>query len=168
VSRLDSFIRRLEAQRACLNMAAQLVKALEGEVLELGLGNGRTYDHLRELFPDRKIYVCERRVAAHPDCVPPSELLLLGDMRETLRDARNRLNDRVALTHLDPATGDVVAGKMLADELVPLVLPLLRLGGVLVSEPALAADGLNSLSLPAGVESGRYNLYRRVSHRSPP
>jgi len=61
-----------------------------------------------------------------------------------------------------------VAGKMLADELVPLVLPLLRLGGVLVSEPALAADGLNSLSLPAGVESGRYNLYRRVSHRSPP
>ena len=72
-------------------------------MLELGLGNGRTYDHLRELFPDRKIYVCERTVAAHPDCVPPPELLLLGDMRETLPAARQRLGGRVALAHLDPA-----------------------------------------------------------------
>ena len=50
MSRLDSFIRRLEAQRACLNRAAELIGDLEGVVLELGLGNGRTYDHLRELF----------------------------------------------------------------------------------------------------------------------
>ena len=71
MSRLDSFIRRLEAQRACLNRAAALISGIDGTVLELGLGNGRTYDHLRELFPDREIYVCERRVAAHPACVPP-------------------------------------------------------------------------------------------------
>ena len=31
------------------------------------------------------------RVAAHPDCVPPPELLFLGDMRETLPAARQRL-----------------------------------------------------------------------------
>src|SRR6202022_2543720 len=47
VSRLDSFIRRLKAQRACLDLAAGLVRGLDGEILELGLGNGRTYDHLR-------------------------------------------------------------------------------------------------------------------------
>jgi hypothetical protein len=46
-SRLDSFIRRLEAQRACLDWAAQEIAAVPGEVVELGLGNGRTYDHLR-------------------------------------------------------------------------------------------------------------------------
>jgi len=63
VSRLDSFIRRLEAQRACLDLAAALVRQLDGVILELGLGNGRTYDHLRELCPGRKIYVCERLVA---------------------------------------------------------------------------------------------------------
>ena len=168
MSRLDSFIRRLEAQRACLNCAAELVRDLEGEVLELGLGNGRTYDHLRELFPDRKIYVCERRVAAHPDCVPPAELLLLGDMRETLRVSRDRLSNRIVLAHLDPATGDAVASRVLADELGPLIVPLLRPGGVLVSEPALAVDGLTSLALPGSVDPGRYNLYRRVSYRSPP
>jgi hypothetical protein len=168
VSRLDSFIRRLKAQRACLNRAAHLVRDLDGEVLDLGLGNGRTYDHLRELFPHRKIYVCERHVAAHPDCIPPSEFLLLGDMLETLPAAGTRLAGRVALAHLDPATGDVMASRALAAELAPLIVPLLCLNGVLVSEPALAVDGLSPLELPNGVAAGRYNLYSRVSFRSPP
>jgi hypothetical protein len=167
VSRLDSFIRRLLAQRACLERAADLVRDLTGEVLELGLGNGRTYDHLRELFPDRKIYVCEQHVAAHPDCVPPPELLLLGDMRETLPVAR-ALAGRVALAHLDAATGDTAASRRLADELAPLIVPLLRPGAILVSEPGLALGGLTPLPLPDGVELDRYHLYRRVSRWSIP
>jgi hypothetical protein len=166
MSRLDSFIRRLEAQRACLHLAASLVRNLAGDVLELGLGNGRTYDHLRQLFPDRKIYVCERALAAHPDCLPAAELLLLGDMRETLPGARAHLEGRIALAHLDPGTGDVRASRALADELAPLIVPLLRPDGVLVSEPALTAPGLSALPLPDGVGAGRYNLYRRVSSRS--
>jgi len=168
VSRLDSFIRRLEAQRACLEAAADLVAGLDGDVLELGLGNGRTYDHLRKLFPHRKIYVCERTVAAHPDCVPPSELLLLGDMRETLPAVRARLADRVVLAHLDPGNGEIAASKALADHLAPLIVPLLQLNGVLVSEPAVTADELSALPLPDGIEAGRYNLYRRIRRRSPP
>jgi len=165
VSRLDSFIRRLEAQRACLDLAAGLIDELDGDVLELGLGNGRTYDHLRQLFPERNIYVCERRVAPHPDCIPPTELLLLGDMRDTLRSARERLASRVALAHLDPATGDVAASRALVAELAPLIVPLLRPGGVLVSEPAAAWDGLIPMALPESVSPGRYHLYRRVSCR---
>jgi S-adenosyl-L-methionine methyltransferase len=168
VSRLDSFIRRLQAQRACLELAAKLIDDLEGDVLELGLGNGRTYDHLRELFPHRDIFVCERAVAAHPDCVPPSGLLLLGDMRETLPSARARLSGRVALAHLDPGDGNAWASQALANELAPLIVPLLRFGAVLVSEPAISADELSPLPLPDGVEIGRYNLYRQVSRRSPP
>lgn len=166
MSRLDSFIRRLEAQRACLGLAAELVGALEGPVLELGLGNGRTYDHLRELCPRRDIYVCERNVAAHPDCVPPAALLLLGDMRETLRDCRSRLEGRVALAHFDAASGNAAASLAFAVEMTPLVVPLLRWGAVLVSEPALNADELGPLPLPEGVAPGRYHLYRRVSARS--
>jgi len=165
VSRLDSFIRRLEAQRDCLNLAALLVRELEGEVLELGLGNGRTYDHLRQLFPERRIYVCERRIAAHPDCVPPAELLLFGDMRDTLQTPRARLASRIALAHLAPATGDVAASRALAAELAPLIVPLLRPGGVLVSEPAIDWDRLSPVALPKGVSPGRYHLYRRVSCR---
>jgi hypothetical protein len=168
VSRLDSFIRRLEAQRACLVWAADLVAGLDGEVLELGLGNGRTYDHLRKLFPHRNIYVCERTVAAHPDCVPPPQFLLLGDMRETLPAVRARLAERVVLAHLDPGSGEIAASKALADDLTPLIVPLLQLNGVLVSEPAITADQLSALPPPRGIEPGRYNLYRRVSRQSPP
>ncbi len=162
MSRLDSFIRRLEAQRACLGRAAKLIDGIGGAVLELGLGNGRTYDHLRELFPDRQIFVCERRLAAHPDCIPRAEFLLLGDMRETLPAARGRLGCGVALAHLDPGTGDVAASRALAAELAPLVLPLLCRNAVVVSEPALAAPELAPLPLPAGIAEGRYYLYRRT------
>ena len=70
MSRLDSAIRRLQAQRDLLNQAAQDIGSMEGVVLELGLGNGRTYDHMRAILPDREIYVFEREVRAHPDCIP--------------------------------------------------------------------------------------------------
>ncbi len=92
MSRLDSFIRRLEAQRACLEYAVGLVRELPGPVLELGLGNGRTYDHLRQLCPEREIHVFERKVAAHPDCIPEPSRLWLGAIGETLPNRmRNRL-----------------------------------------------------------------------------
>jgi hypothetical protein len=162
VSRLDSFIRRLEAQRACLDRAAALVRSLDGVVLELGLGNGRTYDHLRTLCPDRDIYVCERVVAAHPDCVPPPERLLLGDMRETLDAARNRFVGRVVLAHLDAVSGDSAANAALSAALTPLIVPLLASGAVLASDQPLANLELAPLPLPAGVAAGRYHLYRRT------
>jgi hypothetical protein len=162
MSRLDSFIRRLEAQRACLNLAAELIRDIDGIVLELGLGNGRTYDHLRELFPAREIYVCERRVAAHPDCVPPPDRLILGDMRETLPAARARMGGRVALAHFDVGTGDAAANLALAAELTPLIIPLLRTGAVLASDPRIDAADLLGLPLPDGISPGRYHLYRRV------
>ena len=162
MSRLDSFIRRLEAQRACLNLAAELTRHLDGVVLELGLGNGRTYDHLRSILPEREIYVCERRVAAHPDCLPPPERLLLGDMRETLAEARGRFGGRVVLAHLDVGTGDAAANRALAAALTPLVVPLLCRGAVLVSDPPIDTAELESLPLPEGIPPGRYHLYRRV------
>lgn len=162
MSRLDSFIRRLEAQRACLDRAAELVRGVDGFVLELGLGNGRTYDHLRALFPDRIIFVCERRVAAHPDCVPPPERLILGDMRETLPAARARFGGRVACAHFDVGTGDATANLALAADLAPKIVPLLRRGAVLVSDPSLDFPELEALPLPEGVAPGRYHLYRRA------
>jgi hypothetical protein len=162
VSRLDSFIRRLQAQRACLDHAAGLIGGLDGAVLELGLGNGRTYDHLRFLFPTREIYVCERRVAAHPDCVPPAGRLILGDMRDTLPAARGRLGGRVALAHLDAGSGDGEANRNLAAALTPLILPLLCGGAVLVSDPEITSADLAPLPLPDAVRPGRYHLYRRL------
>jgi S-adenosyl-L-methionine methyltransferase len=160
VSRLDSFIRRLQAQRACLDHAVGLIRELPGPVLELGLGNGRTYDHLRERLPGREIYVCDRQVAAHPDCIPPPRFLILGDVRETLPQAASRIGAAVALVHADLGSGDEEASRRQAAELSPTIASLLCLGGVVVSDQALLAVRLQPLALPEGVKSGRYFLYR--------
>ncbi|MFN4090704.1 MAG: class I SAM-dependent methyltransferase [Alphaproteobacteria bacterium] len=162
MSRLDSAIRRLEAQRACLDHAAGLVDGLPGPVFELGLGNGRTYDHLRERLPERAIFVFDRQVAAHPDCVPPAERLRLGDFRETVPAARDRFTGAVALIHADIGSGETAASRALASLLAPHLAALLTGGGVLVADQPMAAPGLVALPAPAGMAPGRYFLYRRT------
>ena len=67
------------------------------------------------------------------------------------------------MAHLDPATGDVAASRALAAEVAPLIVPLLRPGGVLVSEPAITWQGLSPMALPESVAPGRYNLYQYVN-----
>lgn len=162
MSRLESFIRRLQAQRACLDHAVDLIRDVPGPILELGLGNGRTYDHLREHLPEREIYVCERVVAAHPDCIPPPRFLILGDVRETLPTARARIGVAVALIHADLGSGDAAANRRQAAELAPLIAGLLQTGGIVVSDQALETPRLQPLDLPDGVKPGRYFLYRSL------
>jgi S-adenosyl-L-methionine methyltransferase len=159
MSRLDSFIRRLEAQRACLDLAAALIRDRAGPVLEFGLGNGRTFDHLREILPDREIFVFERRLAAHPDCIPPVGWLILGDVRKTLPAAQSRFAGRPVLVHFDIGNGVVAATRALTCTLAQLVAPLVQVGAVIVSEPPLAVSRWHSLGLPDGVAPGRYHLY---------
>lgn len=159
MSRLDSFIRRLQAQRTCLDHAIHLIRDLPGPVLELGLGNGRTYDHLREHLPERGIYVCDRQVAAHPDCIPPARFLILGDVRETLPRAAERIGSTVALVHADLGSGDAAASQRQAAEIAPVIAALLRPGGIVVSDQPLPNERLRALALPGGVKPGRYFLY---------
>jgi len=161
LSRLDSFIRRLEAQRACLNQAAALIAPLPGNVLEFGLGNGRTYDHLRETLPGRDIYVFERKVAAHPDCIPPDDRLFLGNFLDTLPKAIAQLGQKTALANLDIGSGDEEASKRLARVMLPFVLQLLTPRGILISDQPVDDAPLEALPLPAGIKPGRYFLHRR-------
>ena len=162
MSRLDSFIRRLHAQKACLDSAVPLIAALEGPILEIGLGNGRTYDHLRELFPDREIFVFERCVAAHPDCVPESDHIILGDIRETLPRAKRSISGQAALAHVDCGTGDARRNKELAAAIVSGIERLMQPGGIIVSDQAMPHPTFVDLALPESVADGRYFMYRRV------
>ena len=150
MSRLDSFIRRLEAQRACLGFAAAQIADLPGPVLELGLGNGRTFDHLRELLPEREIFVFEREVKAHPDCIPDVAHLILGDVRATLAPARSRLPGPAALVHSDVGTGDAAGNAALAAWLADVLPPLLADGAWVVSDQPLSAPALTPQAPPPG------------------
>lgn len=160
MSRLDSAIARLMAQRDCLTHAAGLISALDGVVLELGLGNGRTFDHLREALPNRQVYVFERQVAAHPDCIPDDDHLILGDVREKLVQTRSRFAGRVALAHVDLASGDALESDRLVAGIPPLLAPLMRQGGLVVSERELPERSWGPIPLPEGVPFGRYRIYR--------
>jgi hypothetical protein len=161
MSRLDSFIRRLEAQRACLDASPALIAGLPGPIVELGLGNGRTYDHLRGLYPDREIFVFERQPAAHPDCIPDEAHLVVGDIRETLPSALAWLPGRAALVHNDIGTGDLERNAQLARWLAAVLPPLVRAKGVVISDQRLDSDDLVPQALPGALPEGRYFLYRR-------
>jgi hypothetical protein len=161
VSRLDSFIRRLQAQRACLDHACALIRDLQGPALELGLGNGRTYDHLRERLPGRPILVFERRLAAHPVSAPDPADLILGDLEATLPQARARLPAPAALAHSDIGTGVAVRDRALARVIARHLPDLLAPGAVVVSDQRLDDRRLVPLDLPREVAPGRYFIYRR-------
>ncbi len=163
MSRLDTNIARLVAQRACLDALAAATAELPGPVVELGLGNGRTFDHLRERLPDREIFVFERQPAAHPDCWPDRDHLIEGDFFDTLPNALERLPGPAALLHADIGTGDPARNARLARWLAGVVPPLVAIGGHVASDQALDDPRLAPLPLPAEVPAGRYHLYRRAA-----
>ncbi len=163
MSRLDSAIRRLQAQKIALEAAAGRVAGLDGIAVEFGLGNGRTYDHLREIVPDRRIVVFDRQVAAHPDCIPPDADLYLGDLFETLPVAIAALGRSAVLAHLDIGTGDKARSVALVARAAPLIAGLLAPGAVLVSDqPIEGVPGLAPLPLPAGIAEGRIHMLVRT------
>jgi hypothetical protein len=161
MTRLDSAIRRLTAQRDLLDWATQAIGPT-GLVLELGLGNGRTYDHLRDRLPGREIYAFERSPSAHPDCYPPEGYLLVGDLFDTLplfieRHGRGS----AALIHIDIGSGDEAANRSLASRLSPLLEALLQPGALLLGDRAFDMPACRDITSRTNVPEGRYFVYRR-------
>ncbi|MFK7867866.1 MAG: class I SAM-dependent methyltransferase [Roseobacter sp.] len=157
MSRLESMRRRLTAQIDGLNWAATQIEDVPGDVLELGLGNGRTYDHLRETLPSRRIWVIDRVLNPHPSCLPPADNFLLGEAEEMLNHLAAR-GTRMALAHYDFGYGvkekDVAEGARLS----PLIAPLMVPGGLIVSQQPLV--GFEKLRGPQTVHPDRYLFYR--------
>lgn len=159
MSRLDSMIRRLQAQRDILNrIAEEGMLPPGGAILELGLGNGRTYSHLREVFPGRRIVAFDRALAAHEASVPPEGDLILGEIETT---GRAFADGSAALVHADIGSGHRDRDRVALAWLPPLVTQLLQPGGVAISGLPLDCPGLAPLPLPAGIAPDRYFLYRR-------
>lgn len=161
MSRLDSFIRRLEAQRRMLDWAAAAIARHPGPVLELGLGNGRTYDHLREILPERDIHVFERHVSPNPRSMPPAGMLEEGDMAVTLPAFARSHGRCAALIHVDVTTGVPERDRALFAWLPEHVAALAAPDALVLSGWDLTHDALAPVSLPEGVPAGRYFAYRR-------
>ncbi|MFS8145871.1 class I SAM-dependent methyltransferase [Rhizobium sp. BR 249] len=158
MSRLDSFIRRLTAQRDILNSIADLVEEIEGPVLEFGLGNGRTYDHLREKFPGRRIVAFDWEVRSYSASTPEAQDMVTGNIRES---GQAFLGIGAALAHADIGTGHDEIDAVTLTWLPQLMAGVLAPNGIAVSGLPLEHAELMSLPLPEGIKEGRYFLYRR-------
>lgn len=160
-SRLDLFVDRMVSQRACLDHAARQIADLRGPVFELGLGNGRTYHHMRHIMGTRDIFVFERAVASHPDSTPPEDMALLGDVFETLPQALARFGASAVLVHADLGGHNAEKNDIFARNVSPLIAPLLAVGGLMVSSDRMYFDDLVEQPLPDGAVPGRCFIYRR-------
>lgn len=160
-SRLDLFIDRMVSQRACLDFAIAQTAEMQGPVFELGLGNGRTYHHMRNRIRSRDIYVFERAVASHPDSTPPEELTILGDVNETLPATLARMGAVASLVHADLGGHNREKNDIFARKVSPLIEPLLAPGGMMVSSDRMYFANLVELPLPEGAVQERCFVYQK-------
>ncbi|PBB95920.1 MULTISPECIES: class I SAM-dependent methyltransferase [unclassified Mesorhizobium] len=155
-SRLDRMIARLTTQRRALERAAEETRGLPGPVLEIGLGKGRTYSHLRKLFPDRRIIAFDRDLHAPADAAPASADLVLGDFRETLPALSGCAP--AALAHADFGSEDRARDTAQAGWLAALIDALMAPGGLVVSDRAMQSPRWTPL--PFDTPDWPYFLWR--------
>jgi hypothetical protein len=99
-------------------------------------------------------------MAAHPGCEPPPQLFFLGELEDTLPRAAQRIGGGAALAHADLGSGRPEQDGPVSALLSRLLPPLMRSGGLVLSDQELHGPALRPEPLPDGVPAGRYFLYR--------
>ena len=136
-----------------MDWSAKNIHKQRGVVLEFGLGNGRTFDHMRKLLPQRDI-------AAHPDCIPHPAFQFIGDFRDSIPRAIEQLGRSAALAHLDIGTGQKNTSLALVSKITPCIEKLLCVNAIVVSDQEVERWRSCKLQLPAGISENRIHLYR--------
>ena len=162
LTRLEKTLYRLEAQHACLKWAFEQISGHSGVVFEIGLGLGRTFNHMRHHLPDRDIYAFERKVNAYPDCMPVEDHLIMGEIEETLPKAAERFKGQVILGHSDIGSFDRESNRAIAGIISRNLPPALAPGAIVMSDLPLDMEGFEALPLPSGAREDRYYLYGRA------
>lgn len=133
VSYLDETIALVQTQIAVLDAATRSLEDRPGPAMDVGLGNGRTYSHLCEKMPDRKIFAFDTSLKAATASIPPADQLILGDIRETMAFALPRMKERAIFVHCDISTGDPTANLATEAWLSICLAPVTAVGAVAVS-----------------------------------
>jgi len=170
MSRLDAMVARLLTQRAYIGAAAGLIAHLDGPVLEIGLGKGRTYSHLKQAFPDHDIVAFDKDLHALPNVVGPDDRLVLGDFRDTLPAMAGQQERPAALAHADIGSEDRAADAALARDIAGPIAELVAVGGLVLSDRELPHRRLEALEspkvdLPTGIGPWPYFMYRVAMSR---
>jgi hypothetical protein len=164
-SALERFAARLLAQRAYLADAARRIAAVPGPVFEIGLGKGRTFDHLRRLLPDRAIYCFDREHHAPAEESPPAERLVIGEIQTTLPALAARLGAKAALAHCDIGTRKPARDMEFARYLAATLPGVMASGGIVLGDRPMESPRFEPLpapdyARPDGIAAWPYYLYR--------
>jgi hypothetical protein len=155
----------MQAQRSVLDHAmAELAArgaAFEGPVLELGLGNGRTYDHMRQRFAERRVVAFDRANVANPASCPGPDDLILGEIQATGTAFARKHGPSAVIVHADLGNGIAADDQVLAAWLAPLAHAMVRAGGLVLTSTELHHSELLAQPVPADVPPGRYFIYQR-------
>jgi hypothetical protein len=160
VSRLDRNLIRLRAQKHFLERAAELVAQVPGPVLEIGLGSGRTYDHLRHCLPNRPIYVFDTEPPGASAVAPAAKHFVLGDIQDTLPGARDWLPGPAALIHSDVGSHDQRANLRLNEFIAGWLPELMSPRGIFVCNTPIPR--LQRLEDGPGDLKDAYHMYSYV------
>jgi hypothetical protein len=161
LTRLEKTLFRLRSQHAVLKFVLNRIRFAKGPVFEIGLGLGRTYDHLRHHLNDRRIFAFDRKSHAYDDCMPPADRLIEGELTQTLPQLVEKHSGSVVLSHVDIGSFDrrknAEVARFLAAQLPECMAP----GGFVVSDLPLETKLLQPLPLPDGAREGSIYLYQR-------
>jgi S-adenosyl-L-methionine methyltransferase len=160
ISRLERLLFRIDAQHKSLGWAFDEIEGLPGLVVELGLGHGRTYDHMRRHLPDRDIFVFDREIDCFADCRPDDAHLVLGQLADTLPAARARFGGKAILVNSDVGTYDDGYNIAVAELVSQHLPPLLARGALVLSDLPLRLTGTQTVAPPAGARDDRFFIYR--------
>ena len=161
MSRLEDMSNRFLTQLAALDRAVELIGPTEGIVVELGLGKGRSFDHLRERLPERKIYVFDRELSCETEFAPPSEFRVFGEITSTLPAFCRRFAGQAALVHSDLGTRHGVTDIPLVEFVAGNLDSLLKRGAVVASDRPMENARWTRLPELPEMEHFPYYMYRK-------
>lgn len=153
---LERALYRLRAQHATLGAALARLSGGCPLVWEVGLGKGRSYDHLRRALPGASIFAFDRALVSVPDCTPPDDRMMIGDLAATLPQLAVAHRARVALAHIDLG-GDPPSAETRAALERWLPVAMAPQGLVAAGTPLDLANA-QPLELPAAAAAGGYAL----------
>ena len=161
MSRLEDLTYRFLTQQAALNRAVEMIDGLEGIIVELGLGKGRTFDHLRERLPARDIYVFDHTLSCEPEFAPPSECWVFGEITETLPRFCQRFAGQAVLVHADIGTRHREDDKSLVAFVTQTLGTLLKHQAVIVSDRPMLDTDWSALPALTEMQHFPYYMYRK-------
>lgn len=166
MSHLDDLIRRFTAQRDMLNFALRELARERFDArliaVELGLGSGRTYDHLRAGLADRELFAFDFRVETHPGFEPPEEKTILGDISTTFPEFARSRAGRACLVHIDIGTRDKATDHQRYAQILPWVAVLAAPRALIISDRPLTADFLAVVRPADQPADWPYFIYRKT------